>query len=93
MLVSECAAGSAFQVTFKFAPCHLLPERSVEDQFPGPEFPGVSGLAAIMLVHAVTQIVRESGIGLRGIRDTSEEIDVIHYGPPSRDTGRLYDAT
>ena len=52
-LVSECPAGSAFQVTFKFVRCHFLLKRSIEDQFPRQIFPGVSRMAAIMLIHAV----------------------------------------
>jgi hypothetical protein len=91
--VRECTAGSAFQVTFKFARCYFLLKRSVEDQFPGHEFPGVGAVGAIMLGEAMPQITGEPRVSLSGIRDASEEIDVAHYGPPSLDTGELYNVT
>jgi hypothetical protein len=93
MLVSECAAGSAFQVTFKFARCHLLLKRGVEHQFPWQVFSSVSRMAAIMLVHALAPIMGESRVSLLGMGDATEHIDIAHHGPPSRDAGRLYNRT
>lgn len=93
MFVSKCAAGSAFQVTLKFARSHLLLKRGVEDQFPRHEFPGVGAVAAIVLVEAMSQFMRQARINLCGIRNAAEQIYVVHDGPPSRGTERLYDVT
>jgi hypothetical protein len=89
----KCPSGSAFQVTLKPPSGRLFPKCRVEDQFPWQVFPSVRRVAAVMLVEAMSQIMREARVCLSGIRDAAEEIDVIPYGPPSPDTGRLYNRT
>ena len=93
MSVRKCASRSAFQITFKFARCQLLPKRRIKYQFPRQVFSSVKRVAAIMLVEAMPQIMCEARINLRGIRNAAEEIDVAHVGPPSRGTVRLYSVT
>jgi len=50
-------------------------------------------MAAVMLIYTMAQIVGEPLINLSGMRDATEEINVVHHGPPSRDTRRLYNVT
>jgi hypothetical protein len=93
MFVSECAAGSAFQVTLKYARGHFVVKRGVECHFPRQVFTRVRRVAAVMLIHAMAQITGESGANFSGMGNAAEEIDIAQFGPPSRDTGKVYNVT
>ena len=93
MLASKRPSRPAFQITLKFAPRPFAPKRRIKHQFPRHEFPGVSRVAAVMLIHSMTYVVCESSVNFSRMGNTPQQINVVHSSPPSRGTRRLYNVT
>ncbi len=78
VFVREGFAGMGFQVLFEIKRPLTVFERQVSHQLPWLEFRGVGRLTPIVGVEACFQIFGKPDVGLVGIRNTAQEIDVVH---------------